>query len=84
MPAFLTLLYPNDPDAKFNLDYYVKSHMPMVEKEFRTHGLRGWQVSRFLSTVSGEPAPYAIQASLEFGTQEELENALKSVRLAWR
>ena len=25
----VTILYPNTPDARFDFDYYVKTHMPM-------------------------------------------------------
>lgn len=47
MPIAITILYPSVSDATFNLDYYLKTHMPLVSKEFGPHGLKGWKVSRY-------------------------------------
>ncbi|EKG10279.1 Ethyl tert-butyl ether degradation EthD [Macrophomina phaseolina MS6] len=46
MPIEVTVLYPNVSDATFNLDYYLKTHMPLVQKEFGPHGLKGWKVAK--------------------------------------
>jgi hypothetical protein len=42
MPSTVTLLYPAVP---FDLKYYLTSHMPMVEKAWKSKGLKSWQVS---------------------------------------
>ena len=34
MPVAITVLYPKAPDATFNLDYYLSTHMPLVQDKF--------------------------------------------------
>jgi uncharacterized protein (TIGR02118 family) len=29
----LTVLYPNNPGSRFDMDYYCNSHMPMVQRK---------------------------------------------------
>ena len=29
----VSVMYPNSADAKFDIDYYVNSHMPMVKRK---------------------------------------------------
>ena len=46
MPCLVTVLYPNEPDAKFDLDYYNKHHMPLVLEKFGPHGMKGMSIDR--------------------------------------
>ncbi|KAL1631728.1 hypothetical protein SLS56_004402 [Neofusicoccum ribis] len=78
MPVAVTVLYPNVSDATFNLEYYLSTHMPLVEKEFGPHGLKGWKVARILGTATGEAAPYSIQCTLEYNAKEEFEASVKN------
>jgi len=41
MPCSVTALYPNTPDATFNLDYYTAKHLPMVAEQFGPYGFKG-------------------------------------------
>jgi len=66
--ATVTVLYPKG--VKFNMDYYIKSHMPMVMKNWGPLGLQSWKVLSF-----GDGMPYAVQATLEFGSKEDFEKA---------
>jgi len=68
--AQVTVLYPED--AKFNMDYYLQSHMPMVEKEWSKFGLTNWSVLKFTT------GPYSVQATLQFKSYEDYENATKA------
>ena len=34
-----SVLYPNEPGKKFDLDYYINKHMVMVRKRLKSHGL---------------------------------------------
>ncbi|KAF2091880.1 hypothetical protein K490DRAFT_30888 [Saccharata proteae CBS 121410] len=72
MPIAITVLYPNVSDATFNLEYYLSSHMPMVQKEFGAHGMKGWRVQKYVGR-----SPYSMQATLEFENQEQFKNALQ-------
>ena len=35
----VTVLYPNEPDKKFDVDYYVNTHVPMVQRLLGPMGL---------------------------------------------
>jgi hypothetical protein len=41
MPSIVTFLYPA---VDFDLDYYLTSHMPMVQKKWASYGLLDWYV----------------------------------------
>lgn len=57
--ATVTVLYP--ADAKFDMDYYMSSHMPLVQKRWGPEGLTSWKVLKF-----GDGASKSVQATLEF------------------
>ena len=66
--------YPNKGGARFDEQYYLTQHMPMVMKKLAPHGMSGWSVDKGIgSLVPGAPADYIIQAHLLFDTIEELQ-----------
>ncbi|WP_237476778.1 EthD family reductase [Lichenibacterium dinghuense] len=78
MSAVITVLYPNAEDATFDMDYYLGRHMPMVQERFGAHGMTGWRVERITGTPAGEPAPFSVKATLEFGSAEGFAAALRA------
>lgn len=68
MPAQVTVVYPQG--AKFNLDYYLSTHMPLVQKKWSSYGLKSWKVVKF-----GDDSPYTIGATLEFSNMDEFKSA---------
>jgi uncharacterized protein (TIGR02118 family) len=69
--------YPNRPGSRFDLDYYMKKHIPMVEEKMAPHGLTGWTVSKGLGGLTpGTPAPYVVHAHLDFQSLEGLQAGL--------
>ncbi len=61
--------YPTTTGAKFDLDYYMSKHMPMVSEKLTPHGMTGWSVSKGISGgAPGSEAPIQITATLEFKT----------------
>ncbi|TKA82979.1 hypothetical protein B0A55_01558 [Friedmanniomyces simplex] len=66
--AETTVLYPKG--TKFNMDYYLSSHMPLVGKHFSSKGLKGWKVLDF-----GKDADFCVQATLEWDSHESFEKA---------
>ncbi|WP_165361350.1 EthD family reductase [Lichenibacterium ramalinae] len=74
MAANVTVLYPNTPGARFDMDYYLAHHMPMVMQRFGAHGMTGWRVVRF----EGKPeqTPHGVMATLDFGSTEGIAAAL--------
>jgi len=66
--ATATVIYPKG--TTFNMDYYKKTHMPLVMEKWGPHGLKSWKVLQF-----GDDAPYTVQATLEFGSMEDFQKA---------
>ena len=46
------LLYPFKANARFNLDYYINTHMPLVQKHFGPHGLKSWEITKFTAEAN--------------------------------
>jgi uncharacterized protein (TIGR02118 family) len=63
--------YPSTPGARFDNDYYIKKHMPLVAQKWEEYGLKSWNVTEF----NPHEAPYVIQASLTFKDKKSFEEA---------
>jgi uncharacterized protein (TIGR02118 family) len=78
MTVSCTVLYPNESDATFNMDYYLSTHMPLVGKHFGKHGLKSWSVTEFQPGPDGAKPLYSVQAILVFGAAEEVGKAIEA------
>jgi hypothetical protein len=46
MPAIITVAYPRPSgEVKFDLKYYIETHMPLVDKTWGPKGLKSWTVT---------------------------------------
>ena len=70
----LSVLYPNREGARFDSDYYLKSHMPFVARLLGPLMKRG-AVDRGLDTPDG-PAPYLYVAHLFFESMDDFQTAM--------
>jgi uncharacterized protein (TIGR02118 family) len=60
--AQVIVVYPRkDGTLKFNKDYYLSTHMPLVAKHWKKHGFKSYAV-----TELNADAPYAISVVMEF------------------
>ncbi|KAH0836137.1 hypothetical protein AYO20_11367 [Fonsecaea nubica] len=78
MPFHATVLYPNDPDTKFDLDYYLKTHMPLVENAFKKHGLVKWEVLEYKPGPDGTPPKFVVGGTLVWDSPEQMGAAMTS------
>ncbi|KAK5655642.1 hypothetical protein OQA88_5573 [Cercophora sp. LCS_1] len=72
MSDSLTLLYPNDNSAHYDIDYVTQKHMPGVQSRWRSHGLTSWRVTKYTPSPDGTPPPYAFSTTLSWDKQETL------------
>jgi uncharacterized protein (TIGR02118 family) len=73
----ITVLYPNTSDATFNMDYYLKTHMPMVAEEFGPYNFEGYSVLKLVGTPDpDQAAPHSVQATLHFKSLEDFQKAV--------
>lgn len=76
MATTITVLYENVEDATFDLDYYMATHMPLVEEKFKPFGMERWRVLKAVGTPSGSKPLYSIIANLEFDTADQFRSAV--------
>jgi len=65
MSAIVTVIYPKTETSTFDLDYYMKTHMPLVQEKWSPHGLTNWTVAKL-----DESGGYSFQALLWFESVE--------------
>ncbi|KAH7038247.1 uncharacterized protein B0I36DRAFT_77382 [Microdochium trichocladiopsis] len=71
MAISIGVAYPKG--ANFNMEYYLSTHMPLVQARWGPFGLKSWKVVKF-----DENSPFSVQASLEWETEEQVNKALQS------
>ncbi|HKJ00203.1 MAG TPA: EthD family reductase [bacterium] len=71
----VSVLYPNKSGAKFNMDYYLNSHMPMVASKLGS-ALKGSAVEEGIAGgAPGSPATYVAMGHLLFDSVEAFQAA---------
>jgi uncharacterized protein (TIGR02118 family) len=69
----VTVFYGQPKEGEyFNMDYYINTHMPIANENWKPLGLKNWQVLQF-----GPDAPYHVVAILNWENEGEAELALK-------
>jgi uncharacterized protein (TIGR02118 family) len=62
----VSILYPNAAGSRFDLDYYLNTHLPMTEKLLRPQ-MKGMVVEHGIAgTAPGAPPAYIALCHLEF------------------
>ncbi len=74
----VTVMYPAGADTKFDLDYYLKTHMPLVRDRWTSLGLKTTQVLKGAGKADGTPADYQIMALLTFESLAAFQAAGKA------
>ena len=80
MPALLSLLYPCQPDARFDEADYFGRHLPLVRERWEPLGLTGIRVVRGVSTLEGGSPAYRMMAFVSFTSVEAVRDALGKYR----
>lgn len=78
VPYTAIIMYANERDVKFDETYYMQTHMPLVEKVWKSYGLNSWHVTKFPQALDGAPSKYLIMATLQWASEEALQTALES------
>ena len=69
----ISILYPQSPEARFDMDYYLGTHMPMSIGKLSAHpGYRGVSVERGVAAPqSGLPPAYVAVCSYLFNSADD-------------
>lgn len=72
----VSVLYPNEPGKKFDLDYYINKHIPMVHRLLDPLGLVRSEVEKGIgSAAPGAPPPFIATGHLIFNSIEAFQQA---------
>ncbi|MDE1943394.1 MAG: EthD family reductase [Betaproteobacteria bacterium] len=69
----ISILYPNNPGSRFDVSYYVETHMPLSIRLLGAHsGFRGVSVEHGVaSTVPGTPPAYIAMCHFLFSSIDD-------------
>lgn len=75
----VAVLYPNKAGSKFDLDYYVHRHLPLVRDRLKPMGMRSltYTVERAMDPAA-PPQPYRLSAELRFDDMDSASRALQA------
>ncbi|TLZ03594.1 MAG: EthD family reductase [Gammaproteobacteria bacterium] len=71
----VSVLYPNGPKARFDVDYYTRKHMPMVQQRLGTPLRRVVVEQGIAGGAPGAPPPFLAAAHLYFDSLEAFQGA---------
>jgi len=73
----VSVFYPNNPGARFDMAYYMRTHIPMVQKLLKP-ALKGTTVDQGLSGgAPGTAMTYFVIAEMLFNSVEEFQAAFE-------
>jgi len=72
----ISVMYPVAAGNKFNMDYYLQKHMPMVRSRLSAKGMVKAEIDKGLAGATpGSPAPFAVIGHLYFKSVNEFQAA---------
>jgi uncharacterized protein (TIGR02118 family) len=74
----VTVMYPAGAETKFDLDYYLSKHIPLVKERWTPHGLTNAQVVKGIGKPDGSAPDYQMMALLTFGSLDNFRAAGKA------
>lgn len=71
----MSVMYPNEKGKKFDMDYYLNKHIPMLE-ELLGEGVIALSLDKGISgALPGSSATYHVIANMYFETIEDFQNS---------
>jgi len=78
MAITITVLYPNTQGSRFDVDYFVNTHIPLVEVKWGGKGLTSVKLLKGAGTADpATPPPYQVITVLGFESLQAFGAAVK-------
>ena len=75
----VSVFYPNEAGKKFDLEYYLNQHKPMVMAKMGPLGLKGLTVDKGLAGgAPGSAAPFVCIGHMRFESMEAYKQSMKA------
>lgn len=74
--ATLSVVYPRQPDASFDYDYYQSTHLPLVMRRWGDAGLTGGEALLGRSAADGSEPPFLAIGIIHFESMAALQAAM--------
>jgi len=71
----VSVLYPNGADSKFDMNYYLTKHIPMVKQKLGTAWKSVTVEEGISGGVPGAAAAYVVTAHLSFDSLDSFQSA---------
>ncbi|KAI5928242.1 hypothetical protein F4810DRAFT_185345 [Camillea tinctor] len=68
MAVSMIIGYPKD--SKFNLDYYLQSHVPAVINAWKPYGMNNWRTT----VAKDENSPYVVMSQCDWPNMDAFQN----------
>lgn len=73
----VTGLYKDVSNSRFDFDYYLNTHMPLVKKRLADFGMGDFEVERGVEAADGKAAPYICIVHIEFATIDDFKRGFE-------
>jgi len=73
----VTVMYPETEGARFDLDYYMKTHMPLVASRGQDLGLQSYQVVRGIGAPGGGKPAFRVVAHLTVSSTQAFQSGME-------
>jgi uncharacterized protein (TIGR02118 family) len=72
----VSVLYPKTEKSRFDFDYYLAKHVPLVKARFEPFGMEETRLMRGTATLDGSKPAFELIAELTFPSTQHLQSAL--------
>ncbi|KAF6785550.1 hypothetical protein CMUS01_16561 [Colletotrichum musicola] len=75
MSIAITVLFRNEPDAKYDIDYYVDNHMPMIQSLWGKYGVTGWSATKYTSGADCSAPEFSFGSTVTWESEDQIATA---------
>jgi uncharacterized protein (TIGR02118 family) len=75
----IAAVYPYQEGRRFDLDYYIKVHLPKVQEKFGPYGLSKIEIDKPLESHEGTRSPFFAIGYLYFPSLKDFQKAYAAV-----